>query len=127
MIITQLLNPGKSCFLYYLLLCLLQEQRTVALQLRNIFVLFEPSGVQIFDANFLYGYNIPNGTWALTDSHASSPIPCSAFLAACDSDNAWIVQSTSPSADMWRGWSEEHDAHIYWMEVFPLEELIALG
>ena len=125
-ITTQLLNPGKTCFLYYLLLRLLQEQRTVAFQVRDKFILFQPTGVQIYDVNSDFGYFIPEGAWALTDSCTGSTIPCSAFLVACKAGRACIVQTTPPSRDMWR-WCEKRSAHVCWMDVFPLDELIALG
>ncbi len=40
--------PGKPCFLYYLPLRLFEEQRTVAPQVEENFILFQPAGVHIF-------------------------------------------------------------------------------
>ncbi|KAF8272909.1 hypothetical protein EI94DRAFT_104998 [Lactarius quietus] len=60
---------GKTCFLYYLLLQLLCEKKTVAFQFNQHFFLFEETGVQMFLATASASQEIPHGTWALTDSH----------------------------------------------------------
>jgi hypothetical protein len=75
----------------------------------------------------LEGQIIPHGTWALTDSQTMFEKPCAPFLAACRAGNAWIVQTTSPSQDKWVSWREAQTAKTYWMDVFPLDELTALG
>ncbi|KAH9011684.1 hypothetical protein EDB84DRAFT_1647058 [Lactarius hengduanensis] len=108
---------GKTCFLYYLLFYLLSARDTIA---------FQDSGVGIFKTTSIYAQRIPKGTWVLTDSHDGFEKPCPAFLSTSTS-NAWIVQTTSPTPDLWAKWHKERSAHIYWMDVFPLNELNALG
>jgi hypothetical protein len=66
---------------------------------------------------------IPGGTWALTDSHASYERPCSAFSRG----DAWVVQTTSPSPEKWKAWHKELKAVRYWMNPFSLDEMTALG
>jgi hypothetical protein len=130
LIITALHNIGKTCFLYYVLLRLLCEEKTVAFQANNHFLLFQNTGVQIsLDSSGLddAGENIPHRTWALTDSHPEYVHPCKAFLTASRRGRAWIVQTTSPSSKRWSEWHKYRSAYIYWMDVFPLDELSALG
>ncbi|KAH9048862.1 hypothetical protein EDB84DRAFT_1574436 [Lactarius hengduanensis] len=117
---------GKTCFLYYLLLRLLSARETVAFQVNDNFILFQDSGVRIFGTTSIYARRIPTGTWLLTDSCARFEMPCSAFLSTPTSD-AWIVQTTSPDRGSWAKWHKERTAHMYWMDVFPLNELNALG
>ncbi|KAH8981944.1 hypothetical protein EDB86DRAFT_3129307 [Lactarius hatsudake] len=118
---------GKTCFLYYLLLCLLSARESVAFQVNGNFVLFQDSGVRISTTTSIYAQHIPNGTWALTDSHAGFEKPCPAFLSASMMGRAWVVQTTSPNPETWAKWHKERTAHMYWMDVFPLNELNALG
>jgi hypothetical protein len=121
-------NPGKTGFLYYLLFCLLSEEKTVAFQVNNEFILFQETGIELVEATYMGAIAIPRGTWALTNSHTGSVKPCRAFLDAMTARNAWIVQTTSPSplADGWATWNKETPIR-YWMDVYPLDELIALG
>ncbi|KAH9030527.1 hypothetical protein EDB85DRAFT_1429344 [Lactarius pseudohatsudake] len=118
---------GKTCFLYYLLLRLLNARDTVAFQLNENFILFQDSGVRIFGTTSIYARRIPTGTWLLTDSCDGFEKPCAAFNAASKGKNGWIVQTTSPNPDSWTRWHKERTADMYWMDVFPLNELNALG
>ncbi|KAH9077651.1 hypothetical protein EDB83DRAFT_2345111 [Lactarius deliciosus] len=118
---------GKTCFLYYLLFCLLSARDTVAFQVNENFILFQDSGVEIFETTSIYAQCIPNGTWVLTDSCDGFERPCPAFNAASKGKNAWIVQATSPHPSSWAKWHKERKADTYWMDVFPLNELNALG
>jgi hypothetical protein len=117
--------PGKTCFLYYLLFRLLSMRKNVAFQLNDQFLLFQDTGVQIYDA--FDDPCMPDGTWALTDSHTSFDTPCPAFFTGCLSSRPWVVQTTPPVEDNWRSWSKHHSAGIYWMDVVALDELNALG
>ncbi|KAH9064626.1 hypothetical protein EDB87DRAFT_1598434 [Lactarius vividus] len=118
---------GKTCFLYYLLFCLLSARDAVAFQVNENFILFQDSGVRIFGTTSIYAHRIPKGTWVLTDSCTGFEQPCPAFIAASKGRNAWIVQTTSPNPGSWERWHKERTAHKYWMDVFPLNELNALG
>ncbi len=121
-------NPGKTCFLYYLLFRLLGVRKTVALQVRDNFVLFQGTGVHLeYDMGSAGGHGIPSGAWALTDSHSGFKEPCPPFLTAQRANGAWVVQTTSPSKDKWATWRKEYTADLYWMDVFSLDELKALG
>ncbi|KAH9035027.1 hypothetical protein EDB85DRAFT_951016 [Lactarius pseudohatsudake] len=115
---------GKTCFLYYLLLRLLSARETVAFQVNKNFILFQDSGVRIFGTTSIYAQRIPDGTWALTDSHDGFEKPCPAFLST--SRRVWVVQTT-PNPNSSKRWQKERTAHEYWMDVFPLNELNALG
>ncbi|KAI9463713.1 hypothetical protein BJY52DRAFT_1184710 [Lactarius psammicola] len=118
---------GKTCFLYYLLFRLLSERKTVAFQVGEDFVLFQDTGIQRCRTTSSNGLAISSGTWALTDSEAGFERPCDAFLKACAAGRAWVVQTTSPSRIKYGTWSKEQDATLFWMQVFPSDELIALG
>lgn len=121
---------GKTCFLYYVLLRLLCEEKTVAFQANDHLLLFQNTGVQIIlngsDLNHA-GESMPRGTWALTDSHEDHIHPCKAFVTASKRGLAWIVQTTSPSSNRWGEWRKYRSAYMYWMDVFTLDELSALG
>ena len=120
-------KSGKSCFLYYLLFRLLSMRKSVAFQVGDKFLLFQDTGVRLCDVAFSSGQIIPDGTWALADSHRHFNEPCDAFLNACKSGRAWVVQTTSPIEDKWRLWEKEYGADTYWMDVVTLDELNALG
>jgi hypothetical protein len=103
-------------------------RKNVAFQVNDQFLLFQDTRVRIYDATGFIGPCMPDGTWALTDSHTSFDTPCSAFLTAlCVSSRTWIVQTASPVEDNWRSWSKHNYAGIYWMDVVTLDELNALG
>ncbi len=114
---------GKTCFLYYLLFRLLNLEKTVALQVEDLVVLFEDTGVLLYDAYF----TIPNGTWMLTDSHVKYRDPCGAFLHAHSARTGWMVQTTSPLVARWEEWQKEHASPVYYMDVFSEDELLALA
>ncbi len=120
-------NPGKTCFLYYLLFRLLSAKETVAFQVNEDIILFQGSGVRMTGIGTYDGQNIPSGTWALADSHAEFETPCRAFMVASAAGNAWIVQTTSPQPRRWALWHKERSANKYWMDVLSLDELNALG
>jgi len=114
---------GKTCFLYYLLFRLLNSEKTVALQVNDRFVLFEDTGVLLYDAS---NSLIPNGTWMLTDSHVKYHDPCGAFLHAHTIRTGWMVQTTS-LVTRWVEWQKEHISPVYYMDVFSEDELLALA
>ena len=63
--------PRESCFLFYLLFCLLNSRKVVAFQVDERFLLFEDTGILLYDASVGgMGCLILAGTWALTDSHS---------------------------------------------------------
>ena len=98
-------------------------KKCVAFQAGDKFLLFQDTGVQLCDISFSGGQIIPDVTWALADSEE----PCDAFLNACKSGRAWVVQTTSALEDKWRLWEKEYGAGRYWMCVITLDEVTALG
>lgn len=103
-------------------------KKNVAFQLGNRFLLFENTGVELLSAKTSLGALLPDGMWALSDSHREFEQPCHAFMTAGGSSRAaWIVQTTSPNESKWRNWSEHKIAGMYWMDVVTLDEMIALG
>lgn len=119
-------NLGKTCFLYYLLLRLLNQKQPVAFQVKERFFLFQSSGVLLCDSSSGEEHT-PPGTWALSDSHVGYEVPCGAFLAASQMGDAWLVQSSSPSTVNWERWQKEQSAILHWMKVFSFAEIKALG
>ena len=102
-------------------------RKTVAFQMDDKFLLFQDTGVRLCDITSYSGQIIPDGTWALANSHTGFENPCAAFSSACKSGRAWVVQTTIASEDKWRLWGKEHGADVYWMDVVTLDELNALG
>lgn len=111
--------------MYFLLFRLLNERQPVAFQVNDEFILFQSTGVQLFGITSLDGRRIPPGTWAISDSHTHFGRPCLALLTA--RTTAWIVQTTSPEEEGWKSWHNERFADTYWMDVFSLDEVNALG
>jgi hypothetical protein len=113
---------GKTCFIYYLLFRLLCDKQLVAFQVEDVFVFFQDRGVRLS-----YGEmsppQLPDGTWALSDSRIRFKQPCSAFMTR----GVWVVQTTYPSPDRWKAMQKEQCAFRYWMDVFSLDEMLALG
>jgi hypothetical protein len=91
------------------------------------FFLFQDTGVRIYGTDSYYGMNLPDGTWALSDSRPRFESPCAAFLTACGASHAWVVQTTSPLKSNWKKWSRLNNAGTYWVDVFTLDEMNALG
>ena len=102
-------------------------KKSVAFQVGDKFLLFQDTGVRLCDTTFSSGQIIPDGTWALADSYRRFEEPCDAFLNACKSGRAWVVQTTSLLEDKWRSWEKEYGADIYWMDVVTLDKVNALG
>ncbi|KAH8989830.1 hypothetical protein EDB92DRAFT_2088985 [Lactarius akahatsu] len=116
---------GKTCFLYYVLLCRLSEMEPVALERPDFFILFHEGGVYRYpkaDPNFL-----PEFTWALTDSTGQTPEPCSAFQTVSKRRKAWIIQTTSPEETRWRDWHKYCTADKFLMNPTSIEEITILG
>ncbi|KAF8274009.1 hypothetical protein EI94DRAFT_979562 [Lactarius quietus] len=63
----------------------------------------------------------------LGPSSDDSDEPCPAFLRAGAGRKAWVVQTTFPAEKRWKNWEKRCKAAVYWMDVSPLAELIALG
>ena len=122
------LNQGKSCFIFYVLLRRLCDGLPTALeQLGNVFLLFDDTGVQVYDAGPAGHFALEKGVWALTDSSATDQQPCRAFYRSGQINAAWVVQATSPARGRWYEWQKELNAHYYVMDFYTWDELRALG
>lgn len=126
-IITGQPGIGKSCFLYYLLLRLLNQKMPVAFELPHHFLVFHDDDVDMHPLNLDNPDVFPTGTWALSDSSIKDKVPCSAFRSAAKRGIAWIVQTTSPSEERWKAWKKELSASMYVMDYFSKVEMTALG
>ena len=120
-------NQGKSCFLFYILLRRLSERRPTALELDDIFVLFDDSGVKVRDSGPAGHFALERGVWALTDSSATRTQPCVAFYRSGLKNAAWVVQATSPAREHWHQWQKELEAGHFVMDSFAWDELRGLG
>ncbi|KAI0291202.1 hypothetical protein B0F90DRAFT_1778853 [Multifurca ochricompacta] len=94
-------NPGKTCFLFYLLLRSLSSGWPTALQIRSTYYLFE-------------------GTGALVDSNNDVTTPCKTFLWSCKARTTYVVQTTSPNVDRWKSWRKHSNANLYSMDCLPV-------
>ena len=97
--------------------------------MKDKFLLFQDTGVRICSFDASNGSIMPDRTWALSDSHPGPVFgpPCEAFLTAYRPSRAWVIQAASPGEARWKGWSKEHGAKMYWMDVFTVDEMNALG
>jgi hypothetical protein len=123
-------NPGKTCFLYYLLLRLLSRRTPVALELPHCFLIFHDDGVNIHHLNMLNTDVFPRGTWALSDSfgsHERIMEPCSIFQTASLQKRAWLVQTTSPLEKRYKDWKKQCKAEMFVMDYCSINEIMALG
>jgi hypothetical protein len=64
---------------------------------------------------------------ALTGIYKDAKAPCNAFRIAERDGKARIIQVTSLPWDSWKEWHEEHQARVYVMDEFSLDEIKALG
>jgi hypothetical protein len=119
------LNLGKTHFLYYLLLRLLNKRQPVAFQMNKKFILFQQAGVVLDDYDSVN--LLPPDTWALSDSQLGYESPCGAFLTSCKLRTAWVIQATSSAEHNRKRWEKEHSALMCWMDVPTLYEMMALG
>ncbi len=79
-------GPGKSFFLYYVLLRRLSGKSPTAFQLSDRVIFFDEDGPLEFSG-------IPDGTLALADSTPNNKVPCQAFLSAAKAQVARVIQA----------------------------------
>ena len=128
----EMTNLGKSCFLYYALFHCLCNQKSTAFQVSgyHLFVVFEASGVKVYDARIPSPNLIPEGSWALADTDDFNPnhtMPCNAFLMACSLRQACVIQASSPNESLYQPWTKKRIVIEYFMDSFSKAELITLG
>ena len=123
---TELTNiQGKTIFLFYVLLRRLSAGLPTAFHVfRKTFFLFTETGASQHDVDYVF--ELPPGTWALTNSGEVIEQPCPAFLCA-PLRRAWIIQATSPKRSRWHEWCKQLKASLYVMDCFPPNELEVLG
>lgn len=120
---------GKSSFLYYLLLRQLSDKKPTALQLLNCTILFQDTGVRVYygQGDVAIPEGLPEGTLALTGIYKHAKAPCDAFQSAERDGEARIIQATSLPWNSWKEWHEEHQARVYVMDNFSVDERRAFG
>ena len=111
-------------FLLYLLVRLLGERKTVALQFSaRHYVLFNEQGINIRKGDS----TVPSGSladaWVLSDSMGMEEIqPCSAFRFS----EACLVHTSSPAARDWKDWTKQLAATRHIMDLWTEEEFQCL-
>lgn len=123
-LITLNTDLGKTCFLFYLLLHLLSQETTVALQLHFSILVFHDHGVNVHHP---MTDDFPSGTWALCRTNKATEKPCASFLDASGQDCAWIVQTTPPLENRWRKWQDHDYVDIFIMDHPSIQEIAVLG
>ena len=118
-------DPGKSTFLYYVLLRQLSSKSLTAFQVSNRFILFKEGGPLESHIDAAQCLDIPKGTLALANSTPEHTLPCQAFIYAAKSKDARILQTTSPAPMKWM--SKSVSATVYIMDYFLEEEINTLG
>jgi len=112
---------GKTTFLIYLLLHRLKLKLPTAVQLNDLYY-------SILDEQGATVYPIQAETsrlrhcWVLTDSNVFVVQPCLAFM-----HNAkFIVQTTSPKPERWRGWVKQYGSTWVIMDLPSVSEIAAI-
>jgi hypothetical protein len=121
-----MINTGKSCFLYYVLLHRLCSGKCTAFQVPGSFIVFEESGARMYDIASWNMSVIPVGSWALANSDEYSTMPCNSFLMACGK-RARVIQTSPPKRSWYPHWMKECRASMYVMDHFSPAEFMALG
>ena len=127
---------GKTFFLYYALLHRLSSGKPTAFQQGHLFLLFDQSGVEVYDATTTkWEFGFKEKIWALSDAIGIGKQPCHAFSNFSKMGKAWIVQadqtSESPLSSTMNQWNQpqwhlECMAGSYVMSSFTSDELKAL-
>lgn len=124
LLITLNTDLGKTCFLFYLLLLLLNQEAPVALQLHFSILVFHDCGVYVHRPMI---DDFPSGTWALCRTNRATERPCASFLDASGQGCAWIVQTTPPFRNRWRKWQDHNYVDIFIMDHPSIQEIAVLG
>ena len=112
--------PGKSLFLYYVLLRRLESGLPTAFQLtEEEFILFDNEGFRVLSSRIKF----PPDTLGLVDSNAVIESPAPAF----QSGTIRIIQATSPKARQWKPWAKEYNAGFVVMRSWDKDEMEKLS
>ena len=119
-------DEGKSCFLFYILLRRLSERLPTVLDLGDIFLLLDKTGVRAYDADIGGKFALKKRVWALSDSNSITEWSCRAFLWSGNKRDALIVQTTFLEKKRWYQWAKERSASHFVMDCFTFDEMRAL-
>jgi hypothetical protein len=116
---------GKTYFLLFVLLQRLSEGLPTAVQYDNYtFILFTDQGPTDHLGDGVF--DLPTGTWALSDSYTCSGEPCLAFQRS--PADVFVVQTTSPKISRYKEWRKQRrGVRMFFMECITVTELKALG
>ncbi|KAH9048206.1 hypothetical protein EDB87DRAFT_1827524 [Lactarius vividus] len=113
-------SPGKTSFLYYVLLRRLSSKSPTALQLPDGCILFDEGGPQEFSRS-------PKHTVALADSVTASRELRVAFQDAAKAHVARVIQTMSPAPKNWSRWHKDVSANQKWsFSVCPNKNVLGL-
>ncbi|KAF9234891.1 hypothetical protein BU15DRAFT_52015 [Melanogaster broomeanus] len=116
---------GKTFFLIYALIERLRKKQSTAFQyFPRTYFLFTQNSVTIHSADDHEPLMLWDEIWALSDSNNKTIDPAVAFLGLL---GVRTIQATSPDSKRWKEWSKQHDASLYIMDIWTLEELSALA
>jgi len=90
-----------------------------------MFLLFDNTGAQLYDAGHAGHFSLSKGVWALTDSSTNKE-PCTAFYRSGQRNDAWVVKVTLPEREQWYQWEKELKMYHFVMNHFTWDELRAL-
>jgi len=121
--------PGKSCFLFYVLLLRLSKRRPTALQMcsESSYIVFSESGTYTYSLSGSDPSTLPEGTWALLDSNERGSLPCITFLEATYTDRAQLLVVSSLAEEHHKEWVKEFRIATFIMDHFSPSEFIQLG
>ncbi|KAK7690867.1 hypothetical protein QCA50_005969 [Cerrena zonata] len=123
---------GKTLFLFYVLVMRLQARQPVAIETdQSEYFVFTEAGVSIEPkgnslVDILRRWTSSTQVWALSNSSIDLDQPSSGFRRA-RSLGAYLIQATSPCVHRWKQWLKEYGARMFVMDLWPEDELFALG
>ena len=120
---------GKTCFLFFLLLHRLTRGLPTAFQVDpDKFFLFTERGASVHGPSSDNSLSFPPNVWALADTKGSLLEPCQAFQYSLSrKQGTCLIQTSSPTKERWKAWSEQYGASRYIMACMSLDELAVLG
>ena len=124
---SEIVLPGKTLFLIYVLVMHLGQKRAVALQLPNgqpYYALFHAS-VSIHSLNNPNPLDKFPHLWVLTDSNKQVKCPSGIFLGT--PEEIRVIHTAPPQEIWWKGWSKQTCATGYVMDIWSTKEIFDLS
>ncbi|KAF9242372.1 hypothetical protein BU15DRAFT_60492 [Melanogaster broomeanus] len=116
---------GKTFFLIYALVERLRKKQPTAFQYFHCkYFLFTQNGVTTHSTCDDEPLRSWHGIWALSDSSDATIQPACAFLGVL---GVRTIQATYPDFERWKEWTKQHQAGLYIMDNWTLEEFSALA